>query len=212
MRTLSSFKSEIAIYRRVIAQLPLDAVYAGKRWQYEFKMKVLDRLERHMTEKTWNKIETNLSVPCANFIDAVIEYAWLAEGLARIHQEGPDVEDQVHALTKRFQNAKSGEVDEQQLGDAIKALGKFRIESKQVLGREKTGPRERFMTNMRAWFEDVCGKPRDDIVAVLTNIVFDLQPPPGKGDSPLPPERIQVSGEAVRSAARHARTRAGRTP
>ena len=209
MRGPSSFKSELAVYRQQVTLNPAP-VHVGNRWRYEFTMVVLDRLERQVTEKTWNKIKPNLSVPCANFIAAIIQCAIPAEGQARVREQTPAVEDEIRNLAKRFVNAKSDEIDER-LGVAIGVLAEFRSLRERVPLREKTAPRNRFMASLRTWFQEVCGKPHDNVVAMLTNVVFDLQEPPEKGDPPLSPERIKVSGEAVRSAARNARDRERRT-
>jgi hypothetical protein len=203
MRAPSSFKSEVAAFRQQLDSNP-DPVHVGNRRRYDFTTEVLDRLERHLPEKTWNRIKPSLRVAPGFFIGAILRNALLAEGLARIREQAPAVEDKILTRDKRFWN---GEVDEQ-LGDAIGALGEFRNSRERVPLREKTAPRNRFMANMRNWFKEVCGKPFVDIVAELTNIVFDLQEPPAKGDPPVSPERIKVSGEAVRSAARNRATRA----
>jgi hypothetical protein len=205
MRALSSFKSEVAAFRQQLDSDP-DPVHVGNRWRYDFTTEVLDRLERHLPEKTWNKIKPSLRVAPGFFIGVILRNALLAEGLTRIREQAPLIEGKMRNRTERFLN---GEVDEQ-LGDAIGALGEFRNSRERVPLREKTAPRNRFMANMRNWFKEVCGKPFVNIVAELTNIVFDLQEAPEKGDPPMSPERIKVSGEAVRSAARNARDRATR--
>ena len=212
MRAPSSFKGEIAAFRQRLIDNPAP-VHVGNRWRYELTMKVLARLERHVTEKTWNQIDPHLPVgcSCSLVILAIIRNAILAEGLKGVREQAPSTEEKVRTLGKRFVNAKSAEVDLQQLSDAIGALREFQVMRKILPLREKTAPRNHFMTNLRTWFQEVCKKPLDDIVAELTNIVFDLQPRPEKGEPSVSPEKIQVSGEAVRSAARTARTRARQT-
>ena len=176
----------------------------NSRWLFSIAWNARSR------KKPGTKSNQILSVPCANFIAAIIQCAIPAEGQARVREQTPAVEDEIRNLAKRFVNAKSDEIDER-LGVAIGVLAEFRSLRERVPLREKTAPRNRFMASLRTWFQEVCGKPHDNVVAMLTNVVFDLQEPPEKGDPPLSPERKKVSGEAVRSAARNARDRERRT-
>jgi hypothetical protein len=188
MRGPSSFKSELAVYREQLDCNPAP-VRVANRWRAEFTTVVLDRLERHVTEKTWNKIKPSLPVAPGMFIAAIVRNAVQANDLAEIREQAPADEAKIHTRNERFWN---GEVDEQ-LGTAIGLLAELRTSRERVPLREKTAPRQYFMASLRTWFQEVCGKPHDNVVPMLTNVVFDLQESPAKGDPPLSPERIKVS-------------------
>jgi hypothetical protein len=209
MRGPSSFRGEIAAFRE---RLDLDpaTVHVDNRWRYEFTMVVLDRLARHVTEKTWNKIKPSLPVECSSFITAIIQTALVAKRFETGDSELPDAEAKVLSDTKRFVTERRFDESLDKLQLAQSLLRDAKALSDRLLSREKTAPRQYFMVSLRAWFQEGCGKPHDNIVAMLTNVVFDLQPRPEKGEPPLSPEKIEVSGEAVRSAYRDARARQSR--
>jgi hypothetical protein len=173
----------VAAFRQRLTDNPAP-VHVGNRRRYELTMELLDRLERHPdAEKVYNVIKSKWSVE--QFIATVVRDRLQAEELAKIREQASDADAKIRARTKRYLQ---GDYDDFQLAAEINALGEFKQQLKQLKLREKTGPRTGFMANWRAHFKRLCGQPHDRIVALLTNIVFDL-----KGDD-------VVTAGAVRGA------------
>ena len=189
----AAFKSAITNYRQRLITKP-DPVHVRNRWRSEFTMKILDRWERHPdAEKIWNEILNVIDSKCSaeEFIAWVTLYRLQAEELTKIKEEAPNVEGKMRTDAKRYaQDFQSGD----RLANKVTTFSEFQ-RLKPVLGREKTAPRTRFMANLRASFEQLCGKPHDRLVASLTNVLFDH----GADEA--------VTGEAVRTAARRMRRR-----
>ena len=185
----AAFKSAITNYRQRLITNP-NPVHVRNRWRSEFTMKVLDRWERHPNAETiWTEILTVIDSKCSagEFIAAVALYRRQAEELTKIKKEIPNVEGKTRTDAKRYAlNFQDGD----RLINEVTEFSEFQRLRKRILGREKTAPRTRFMANLRASFEQLCGKPHDRLVASLTNVLFDH----GADEA--------VTGESVRTAAR----------
>ena len=195
----ASFKSTIAAYRKqlIAANPPHDA-------HYHLVTGILDRWERHPdVEAIWDKIK--LTLPAEIFILGVLQAGRVAENLDRLVHELPDVEKKSVSRIKRFLTGrKFGQIIRLTawLNDVLE--GRKRLLSRKT----ETAARTHFMVTLRDYFSVQFGQPFDDVVATLTNIVFDLQP----RAIGLPRENTEVTADHVRDAERAARKRDIRPP
>jgi hypothetical protein len=194
-----SFKSNIVTYRDCLVEgnPPHDA-------HYRVVMGILDRWERHPeVEAIWDKIKP--SVPPEIFILGILQAGRVAEKVDRLVHELPSAEKKSVSRVKRF-------LTEKQFRPASRLMALLhdvREGRKRLLSRKtETAARTHFMVTLRDYFSVQFGQPFDDVVATLTNIVFDLQP----RAIGLPREHTEVTADHVRDAERAARKRDIRPP
>jgi hypothetical protein len=208
MLSTVTFRSELAAFRGRLTSLddPSPARTARERnlkRNLKLALQALNRLERRHrdVETIFQTIRPMLPAerPAAGFIAALIANHAHADGI-RIARDGRrDVERVVRRDTKLKERLD----DRLQLERSL--LGDLRESARRLLGREQqTRPRNYFMAEMQRWFKEQCGQPFDEIVASLTNIVFDLRAPtPAQQQrGQKPPENCAVTADTVRGAAR----------
>jgi hypothetical protein len=162
-----SFKNELAVYRqRLVKERASYPLIAGA-------LQVLDRWRDHADVETiWNTLKEKLpadAMPTAvQFIDLILQRWEIATELDERIRKIPDIEDKTRYRIKHHsQKRKYGQIArETALLDDI--LGK----RARLLGRQGNG-RRLFMEGWSAKFQELCGKPLDEIVAPLTEITFD---------------------------------------
>jgi hypothetical protein len=116
--------------------------------------------------------------------------AIVASETDRVVKEESQVVSRVNRLAEH-----KWKIGEHQLAATMKsAVAEYEQLSTRLLGREKkTAAKKRFMLGWSNKFKELCGQPLDQVVRVLTEIVFD----------------VEVSIDAVRGAQRPS-TRPGR--
>jgi hypothetical protein len=194
MRTPApSFKSAIVAYRAAA----LNGAPAAR--ERDFVSDVLKRWLSHPdTERIWETINKasiankNTPPPAPFFIYWILriglDYEWLGKGI----EQAPDVQSELHSQAER--DWKAGH---EWSAAAKRTLAKAGAQyATAVLGRQKgDAPEKRFRRMVRDTFIENCGRPLNEVVAVLAEITFDTE----------------VSPDAVRGTKRST-TRAGRRP
>ena len=208
MLSTVTFRSELTAFRERLIGLDdptHDRTARARNLNRNLKLalQALDRLERRPREieTIFQTIRPMLPAEHARgfFLATVIAIHGRAEGMRRARDGRRDVED----VTRRDTKLKETPDDRLQLERSL--LGDLRKSASRLLGREQqTRPRNYFMAEMQRWFREQCGQPYDDMVASLTNIVFDLQAPtPAQQQrGRKPPENCAVTADTVRGAAR----------
>lgn len=174
------FRGELAKYRQKLvvdnpghSQLPLA-------------LKIIDRWRKHPdVEKTWEalkRIPVEHMLTAEEFIYVVLEHRFLAEKLQQIIDRLPRLESKVNSHTRRHLRDRNYTA----IGVENIHLGRTMALRRKALTREKTAPRLKFMRDLSAQFQQVCGQPLYSLVATLTEIAFNKE----------------TSPEAVRSAHR----------
>ena len=184
-----SFVSELEAYRIWLVSNSKDDPYLP------YKLKIIQQWKDHpQADQTWGIICQELStddLPTPrDFITYVLGSAIVASETDRVVKEERQVVIRVNQLAERkWKN------DEHLLAAIMKsAIAEHELVSTRLLGREKkTAAKKRFMLGWSNKFKELCGQPLDQVVRVLTEIVFD----------------VEVSIDAVRGAQRPS-TRPGR--
>ena len=184
-----SFVSELEAYRIWLVSNSKDDPYLP------YKLKIIQQWKDHpLADKTWGIICQELStddLPSArDFITFALERAIVARETDRVVKEERQVVIRVNQLAERkWKN------DEHLLAAIMKsAIAEHELVSTRLLGREKkTAARKRFMVGWSSKFKELCEWPLDEVVRVLTEVIFD----------------IRVTTDAVRGAQRPS-TRPGR--
>jgi hypothetical protein len=208
MLSTVTFRSELTAFRERLISLddPTHERTARARnlnRNRKLALQALDRLARRDRE-----IETIFQtirpmLPAEHlargfFLATVIAIHGRAEGTRRARDGRRTVENAVR------RDMKLKETLDGRLQLERSLLGDLRKSASRLLGREQqTRPRNYFMAEMQRWFREQCGQPYDDMVASLTNIVFDLQAPtPAQQQrGRRPPENCAVTADTVRGAA-----------
>lgn len=181
------FKNEIAACRKQIV---------GNRWEDRLAQKVLNDLERHPEVETmWNALAKILpeNYPAREFILDVLASRVRAEKLKPVVLQLSAIEAKTLARNKRHLKKKNYRQAVHEIG----MLAQIRDGRDHILSREsKTAARTYFMEGWGKKFKQLCGQPFDNIVALLTNITFDLR----AKELGLPDERTEVTAEAARGA------------
>lgn len=165
-----SFKDELAVYRKTIAEGPNDAHRA-------LVLEILDRWQVHPdAEKAWNDLveasarAANPMQPASIFIAWVIHTRLESEKLARVIREAPAVLSKLSAQADR-------DWKKDRLAKAVEkktATLAFAKQANDVLGHKKRGEvRQRFIRMWLDTFDHNCNKPLHDVVRVLAEVTFD---------------------------------------
>jgi hypothetical protein len=173
MRGPSSFKSELAAYRRqVIPQIADDD-------QRRLASKIIDNWKDHAAVETiWNTIKRKLpaeDMPTAEeFIYLVLERRLSWDRVKRNNSETP-------ALVAKFKTQLRRHLREEnfsQLERETPLLSKYLEVRDRLLGRKKAAaPQKLFSKEWRDQFRKLCGDPLDEVARVLTEIAFDKPVP-----------------------------------
>ena len=186
-----SFKSAIVSYRAAV----LNGAPAGR--ERDFISAALNRWHSHPdTERIWKAIEKaciahkNVPPPASFFIAWILRIGQDYQRLSKRIAEAPDEQSELLSQAERDWRA----------GHTLSAAWKRTLaegaaqHATAVLGRQKGGaPQKRFRRMVRDTFIETCGRPLNEVVAVLAEIIFDTE----------------VSIDAVRGEKRPT-TRAGR--
>lgn len=188
-----SFKSEIAAYRQ---RLITGTRSKDQHWKCQLALKLLDRWEQHPEVETiWNEISQKLPAAdptiAGEFIERVITCRVQAERLDEIARGGPCVEAKARAHVKRDLLTKS----DRKAIEKLTLIANLNEGRKRLLSRKTdTAARQHFMLWWRDTLKQLCGQPFHHVVAVLTNIAFDLKPKrPG-----IPPRNVEVTEDDVK--------------
>jgi hypothetical protein len=162
-----TFKSELVRCRDMVAREP----FAPRR---SIELKTLERwLDRHDdAQKHWATIEQAASATLSayEFIEQVLERAYLANRAVEINAESPRVEKQAISLAQ-------GDFADGRYSMAIvrqELAGKNRALRKRALGHKpKFGARRDFMNFFSQTFLSTCGKHLDIVVAFLAQVALD---------------------------------------
>ena len=172
MRALSpSFRAALAAYRRAI----VEKLPAGP----ELKpiLKVLKRWDEHAGVETIWKTITEAQIASglpplepAEFIEWLAFTRAVYEKHSDVIEQTPDVTAKLRAQADRDWKG----LEEWPRAIARRAAVEAHLASMdKILGRKKAGaPRQRFMRMLRDTFLANCGRPLNDVVAMLTEIAF----------------------------------------
>jgi hypothetical protein len=177
MRALSpSFTDEIAAFR--------ESLIAGNPPHdkgYHIAVGILDRWELHPdADSMWDKkikpklhypepAELFIAIAPRLFIATVIKAGFVAYGIDKVVRELPGEDKKAVSSIKRLLN--EGQRDHaQQILSLLSIVHKGREKLSQ---KTEFAARTLFMVSLRNYFEEQCGQPFDDEVAILTNIVLD---------------------------------------
>jgi hypothetical protein len=145
----------------------------------ELVLQMLKRGEDHgATDDIWKAITDAAVANDKPAPEAVERIEWLINSRLKCEEASLVVEQwpaQKAKLLTQVKRAWKGPVSEWS-DAAVKggAVEDFEARMNAVLGRKKkSGPRQRFMRLWTASFRDFCGDPLDEVVRVLTEIVFN---------------------------------------
>jgi hypothetical protein len=178
-----SFRSEIAAYRETL------------RSESPARSRILDRWEcDNRTEAIWNVVRSKVPAEYSaqEFIVDVLGSGLTAYLLDGVVFGLPATEAEKLSRIKRLIKSKRY----QQAADIMKLLADARALRGRLLSREKeTAAQKYFMKFWRDKFRSLCQQPLDEVVAFLTQVVFD----------------IEVSTEAVRGSSKATTRKARKT-
>jgi len=169
----TGFKSELEAVRAWVSDQPEDAL----RPQI---LKILDRWRGHpAADLMWGKISKAATAggqaPLGGreFVGLVIRLWIAATEIKRVTDGSPALERKARAQADRaFREDRVAEA-------ALKKLGAIELEARRtrLLGRKQADAHlQNFKSRCSELFANNCGKPLDDVVATLTEVVFDCGP------------------------------------
>jgi hypothetical protein len=167
--TRTLFKSELAAYRQKL----LVSENKDQPWLPE-AVQVLDNWRDHPdVEAAWTTLTRRLPSEAicdpGQFIDLVLARWFAAFKLEEASREGPAVEAKVRSVATR----QWGDGEWASAAYRMQEADKFKKLGKEVLGhKKKDSPRKRFIIGWAEAFRSLCGRPLNNVICVLTEVVF----------------------------------------
>lgn len=191
-----SFRSELAAIPQddLLAWPEIEKLTLDRDRKRQLVAKIISTwMDRADAETIWSTVSTKLpNVTVAEFVCQVVWRRLMAEKLAEMIRMAPGLETKARHQIKGYLARRNYS----QLGSVNTPLDDFTKQRGQLLGRQKSAPRSRFMWEWATVFRQRCGQPLDEVVRALTEIGFG-------GD---------VTLDAVRLAHRHWSTRPPKSP